>query len=89
MALLRGKLFAGALFAGLLFGPHEQTKPTVPYQYVDEGSSYKQKKTIKVSLPKHIVSKPSSSLRISKEEIEEEEIVIVYVLSELYRRGFI
>lgn len=41
MALLRGKLYAGALYAGLMFGPNQSVEPpTPPVPHVYAGGRY-------------------------------------------------
>ena len=93
MALNKGKLFAGALFAGLLWGPHpEQIEPSFPISGHGGGSPGV------VSVSHHprrpYIAKPSSAKQRIEVSVpqqlrdeEDDESIIAFVLTELYRNG--
>lgn len=79
MALLRTRLFAGALFAGALFGELRET-------IVVTGGGGGMRHDFYIPLIKH---RDSIKLPLNINENDDEETVIIMVLSELIRRNFL
>lgn len=75
--MLRGKLFSGALFAGLLFGANPvPEQPQISQPMAAWGSFRRDEyKELEVVLAQH--------------EEEDEELIISWVLLELYRQDII
>jgi len=91
MALLRsrGKLFAGALFAGALFGAQEIPVNTGPQNGGVGGSLSYHPERYKPKFYELKKRDATQLLEVRNIEQEEEEIVVLFVITELYRRGLL